>query len=240
MKAKKETWDAVWKETSADGKPNYRIVQEIERLCPDLRGKKILEVGAGTGVDSIYLARKGADVVALDFSPESIKLMKRNAPKGRSFSIVQADAYNMPFADNSFDVVFSQGFVEHFTNPKPLVLEQRRVLKNDGYLIIDVPQTFSLYTVEKKLRLLFKRWPPGWETQFSALLLKRLGEECGLRLVSVYGRDFFPFLLTPTGRLRRFMPGALAKAHSKMYGLFERSRMFKFLSLSVGGVFRKR
>ena len=95
---------------------------------------RTLEVGCGTGIDSYILAqRMGCSGYGIDLSDEAL-IFARKA--GQSFSVSLylgiADILKLPFRDNSFDLVFSQGVLEHFTDEKAATAEQLRVLKPGG------------------------------------------------------------------------------------------------------------
>ena len=74
-------------------------------IGPDMR---VLDVGAGTGNASIEAARRGASVTASDLTPELLDAGRRRAEaEGLDLEWVEADAENLPFEDESFDVVMS-------------------------------------------------------------------------------------------------------------------------------------
>lgn len=92
--------------------------------------KCILEVGAGTGTLSIFLSNLGLEVTTLDNSKEVLQKAKEVTRRfgGRNV-LVEGDAFKLPFEDNSFDLVFHQGLLEHFSTPEihQLIGEQLRV-----------------------------------------------------------------------------------------------------------------
>jgi SAM-dependent methyltransferase len=171
-----------------------RIVREISALG-SLEGKKVLEVGAGSGRDAVYLATAGAEVWTLDYVSGSLELTISAAKKsGVQVQPVAGDALAKPFAENSFDIVFHQGLLEHFRDPLPLLVEDLRVLKPGGHLVVDVPQTFHYYTVGKKILIAMGKWFAGWETQFTPAQLERVGVAAGGELVRTYGDWMVPGL----------------------------------------------
>jgi SAM-dependent methyltransferase len=100
----------------------------------------------------------------------------------------------MPFRDGAFQVVFHQGLLEHFRDPPALLVENARVAARGGRVVVDVPQTFHLYTVMKQLLILVGAWFAGWETQFSPGQLERMLERSGLRVRRTYGEWMVPGL----------------------------------------------
>jgi SAM-dependent methyltransferase len=108
--------------------------------------------------------------------------------------LVQADATRMPFRDGAIDVSFHQGLLEHFRDPMPLLRENARITRSGGRVLVDVPQTFHLYTLMKNVLILFNRWFAGWETQFTVGRLERLVRESGLEVQRTYGDWMVPGL----------------------------------------------
>jgi ubiquinone/menaquinone biosynthesis C-methylase UbiE len=190
-------WESYWRahpkieQTYSTG---GRLAREIRRDGP-VRGVRILEVGAGSGRDSLALSRDGALVTVLDYSPASLELVRRQArEQGLPIALVRADALAMPFRDGSLGVVFHQGLLEHFRDPRPLIRETARVASVGGRVIVDVPQTFHPYTLLKQALIAVDRWFAGWETQFTPRHLERLLAEAGLRVRRTYGEWMVPGL----------------------------------------------
>lgn len=105
-------------------------------LLPNLgniKDKKILDVGAGTGRLALRLAEKGADVTALDISPEILKVLNKKNNKIRT---ITADAENLPFPDNSFNIIIAAFLIVHLKDLKYFFAESYRVLKSGGILAI--------------------------------------------------------------------------------------------------------
>jgi SAM-dependent methyltransferase len=192
-----EHWESYWRGVS-DIETTYstgeRLAREILADGP-VDGQPVLEVGAGSGRDSLALARAGAIAVVLDYSPASLEVVRGLARRlGVTVHLVQADGLAMPFRDGTFQVVFHQGLLEHFRDPRPLLVENARVVKSGGRLVVDVPQTFHLYTVMKKALIGFGAWFAGWETQFTVSQLERLLASTGLRVRRSYGEWMVPGL----------------------------------------------
>lgn len=152
----------------------------------------VLEAGCGTALDS-YCLRKETEVEcwSIDISTEAIEVAKKIGSIFQcNIKLGVSDVLNMCFADESFDLVFSQGLVEHFQDPAAALREQKRILKYGGYLIVDVPQKYNPYTVYKHEKLQKNRWHYGWEREFTLSELKNLGEKLGLETVKIKGRGY--------------------------------------------------
>ena len=192
-----EHWNRFWTER-ADIDAVYptdgRVVEQIVAEGP-VAGKRIMEVGAGSGRDSVRLAAAGATAVILDYSVPSLETARRVAEReGVRAHYVRADALRLPFRDGAFDVVFHQGLLEHFRDPAPLLRENVRVLAPGALLLVDVPQRFHLYTVAKHVLIAMGNWFAGWETEFSIGELERAMRGAGVRITSRYGAWMIPGL----------------------------------------------
>ncbi len=190
-------WEKFWQ----DKQQIEQVYSNEDRIYENLRrvtaiaGKRVLEVGAGSGRDSFQLAREDATVYVLDYSPRALEIInKLNDQHGRSLLLIQADALQLPFGDGTLDIVFHQGLMEHFKEPGRLLGEQFRVLKPGGLLLVDVPQRYHIYTLIKHGLILLNRWFAGWETEFSIGQLKRLVQQAGFTVVHQYGRWMRPSL----------------------------------------------
>ena len=95
-------WDRYWGDKAHVGDVYPAVsdlLAEITQALPDLRGRRLLEVGAGTGREGHELARRGASVCALDFSPEALRLSRQISGDVR---LVRGDALATPFPESSF------------------------------------------------------------------------------------------------------------------------------------------
>jgi len=191
-------WTRFWRERARidDVYPTEGRVVEPILAETSVRGKRVLEVGAGSGRDSVALAEAGATAILLDYSMASLEVAGQVAARaGRTVHRVRADALRMPFRDASIDVVFHQGLLEHFRDPLPLLRENVRVLAPGGVLLVDVPQRFHLYTVLKHFLIALGRWFAGWETEFTIGELEGLMERAGVTITRRYGSWMVPGLL---------------------------------------------
>ncbi len=197
-------WTRFWRERAAieDVYPTEgRVVEEILAEGP-VRGRRVLEVGAGSGRDSVTLAEAGATAILLDYSAASLEVARGVAARaGQKVYRVRADALRVPFRDGTFDVVFHQGLLEHFHSPMPLLRENVRVLAYRGILLVDVPQRFHLYTVLKHVLIALGKWFAGWETEFTIDELERLLRSAGVTVTRRYGSWMVPGLFYRSLRL---------------------------------------
>ncbi len=111
-------------------------------------GDRVLDVGAGFGRHVFECARRGADVVALDYAEDEV--IQTRATLGgmvdageiavdRFKGVLRGDATKLPFADGSFDVVITSEVLEHIQDDVSAIAEMVRVLKPGGHFAATVP-----------------------------------------------------------------------------------------------------
>lgn len=98
------------------------------------RGLRVLEVGVGMGADYLEWLKAGAPATGVDLSPASIEKARRRCElAGYQPDLRVADAEHLPFADNTFDVVYSYGVMHHSPDTAQCLREAWRVLKPGGH-----------------------------------------------------------------------------------------------------------
>jgi SAM-dependent methyltransferase len=108
------------------------------------RGKQVLEVGCGAGTDLVRFARGGAVVTGVDIAPSAIALARQNfAQQGLPADLREADGERLPFAAESFDLVYAHGVVQYTPDPAALVAECHRVLRPGGEAVLQVYNRIS-------------------------------------------------------------------------------------------------
>jgi SAM-dependent methyltransferase len=116
------------------------------------RGRKVLDVGCGTGVDLVRFARAGAVVTGVDIAPAAIELARRNFEIQRlEAELVVGDGESLPFPGAQYDLVFAHGVVQYTSNARALVDECRRVLKPGGQAIFQVYNRISWLNLLSKV-----------------------------------------------------------------------------------------
>lgn len=136
--------------------------------------KKIIEIGCETGIASLILSDK-FEKTLLDLNPMAIELCKKAFGKlGKKADFIVADMFDMPIGNDSFDVIFNAGVIEHFNfNERICILkEYSRILKSGGNMYIAFPNHFSLpYRVSYLIYNLFSKWP--YPMEYKILNLKK-------------------------------------------------------------------
>ena len=116
------------------------------------RGRKVLDVGCGAGTDLARFARGGAEATGVDISASAIALAKANfAQQGLAADLREVDGEHLPFADDTFDLVYAHGVVQYTGNDRAMVDECRRVLKPGGTAVFQVYNRVSWLNALSKL-----------------------------------------------------------------------------------------
>jgi SAM-dependent methyltransferase len=139
------------------------ILKNLDRI--GFNGESVLEIGLGQGADGEQISRRGGIYSGVDLTEESVKrTAMRFFLRGLPFErIEQASALDLPFEDNSFDIVFSHGVLHHIPEIGAVQKEIARVVKPDGKLIV----------------MLYAKWSLNYLLSIS--ILRRLG------LLGLYG-----------------------------------------------------
>jgi 2-polyprenyl-3-methyl-5-hydroxy-6-metoxy-1,4-benzoquinol methylase len=113
-----------------------------------LAGKDVLDVGCGSGIATQMLAEAGARVTAVDLTDWAVETTRRRLRAfGLEGDVRQEDAERLPFADASFDLVFSWGVIHHSSDMDRALAELVRVCRPGGELVLMVYHRRSLFFV---------------------------------------------------------------------------------------------
>ena len=126
--------------------PHHPWHVTVARLLPDLKDRKVLEVGCGRGDFAIWLADKypQAEVWGVDFSEVAIATAERRAESRGSHARFRVDdSEALSFADRSFDYVISCECMEHVLHPLKMASEIHRVLRPEGKFILTTENYFN-------------------------------------------------------------------------------------------------
>lgn len=124
------------------------------------KNKRVLDVGCGPGWVSVQYAMGGADVSAVDLTEAAVGIAKKHAAyRGVRADIRQGNAEELPFPDNTFDMVFSSGVLHHTPDTQKAFRETYRVLKPGGHAkitlyrlgVLHSPLVFGLTRVTMKI-----------------------------------------------------------------------------------------
>ncbi len=108
-------------------------------------GQKVLEIGMGQGSDLLQFAKGGAECFGVDITDAHLELARRNFElHGFKADFRRADAVALPFADASFDCVYSFGVLHHIPEIERVLAEIRRVLKPGRLFMVALYHKWSL------------------------------------------------------------------------------------------------
>lgn len=113
------------------------------------RGKRVLDLGCGTGYGSAEISKSAASVTGLDISADAIDYGKR-AYTQTNMRFLRASAASIPARNGAFDLVVAFEVIEHIEEWRPLLEEVRRVLSPRGQLVVSTPNK-SYYAESRKL-----------------------------------------------------------------------------------------
>jgi len=129
-RAKNEGFTSGWQNREIERPYMYKIVPAT------LSGKKLLDVGCGAGIHLKEYISRGANGFGMDLSSELIKIAQQHCPDG-SFKV--GSVYELPYDDDSFDVVTSSLVFDHVKEFGKGIDEIKRVLKSGGLFIVSLP-----------------------------------------------------------------------------------------------------
>lgn len=173
------TWDDTWKEYKGLNFFGRRLKEADYRAILKLTKSEdvgnVLEVGCGAGEITQKLMRHWK-VIGIDNSPNSVRICTENG-----LDVRQMDASDIKFDNSSFDLVYSDGLLEHFENFEPFVKEMCRVAKK--LVIITQPNHFSIYH-----KIIHKMGGiPVHEYTYTVDDFSKIFEKFGFKLVSKIG-----------------------------------------------------
>ena len=114
----------------------FRVPERRLHLLGKVRGKRVLELGCGAADWSIALDREGARVVGLDFSKTRLSQARERVRRaGARVSLIEANAESIPYPEAHFDIVLSDYGATTFADPRRVVPEVGRVLRDGGIFV---------------------------------------------------------------------------------------------------------
>lgn len=181
----------------------YRMDRQIKKILGLIKTNQqsdqefnLLDVGCGTGR---YLTRflSLGKTVGVDISRSMLQQAKENT-NGRA-RLIQADAENLPFKNNTFDVVTCSYLLENLNgledNPKKVINEMYRVTKNKGQIIFTVETWYLMPNIISYVMSFLKRKRPL--NFYSVKKIKELTKELDIQSIKIHGLSpitvFFPW-----------------------------------------------
>ncbi|MFM6924368.1 MAG: methyltransferase domain-containing protein [Ferruginibacter sp.] len=145
-----------------------------DELKDKLAGKLVLEAGCGAGRFTEVLLKKGATLVSSDLS-SAVEVNAENFPVSDKHLVIQADINNMPFADESFDVVICIGVIQHTPDTEKTIEDLYKLVKRGGTLVIDhySYDRSNYLRLAKLYRLFLRKKTSEYTIPYTQKLVKR-------------------------------------------------------------------
>ena len=200
------TWDNLWKGFNGVKFSDSTYMLRFYELLlgtSNFKGKNILEIGCGTGINSILMAKKGANITLIDSSKEALKVAKSILENlSLDAEIVYGDVFEYDFK-GEYDIVHSEGLVEHFLGKKRQKIFDIHTMaaKRNGRVVIIAPNSSCLpYRIGKFFAEKTKTWAHGAEYPFTRNEFVFRIKRSGLEMERLMGGEFvlgFGWLFTP-------------------------------------------
>jgi 2-polyprenyl-3-methyl-5-hydroxy-6-metoxy-1,4-benzoquinol methylase len=176
----------------------------------DLNDRSLLDAGCGTGLFSRAAVERGARVTSVDVGPALLAEVAKKCDSER----VVGSVTELPFPDDTFEVVICTEVIEHTPEPRRAVAELARVLEPGGTLVLSTPNRVW-HPMIRLANLLRLRPYEGLENWVRWRELRRWIPEDGLRLTELRGFNALPFvhpvLYGPIDRLDGLGAGPLGR-----------------------------
>lgn len=191
---------------------DFELNSTFRRHLADRRGQKLMEIGCGSSLWLPYFSREfGMQVYGIDYLREGVasaeRILETNGVEG---TILAADVFDLePRHQGAYQVVFSLGLVEHFSDPGKPLASFARLLAPGGLLITWVPNTSGwIVAISEKVCKSFR----GVYARLDLELLAGLQEELGLEVVEARYTQFLDLTLISVLSLPGIVRGGVATA----------------------------
>ena len=201
--------------------PSLELVR-LEQIFFNKKKGKLLEVGFGSGCNTIHMLKCGYDVYGIDVASNALirtskRINKIKGIKKPKLQIISAESNKLPFKDNTFDFVVAMSVLSLLgteKNIKNLLKEIQRVVKPNGKIIIDINDQKSEFSEGKKMikkNILLNK---AYNQTFDTVCLKNIKEfeklinpyfkiiDTGFVAFSLFGREIKEFIISCINKKR--------------------------------------
>jgi len=156
-------WDNVYATSDYSRVPETRILEPALAFFGDVRGKTLMELGCGPGAASLYLAQRGANVIAVDVSQKAIDDLQRHCAAHAIANVrpVRADALSID-AVGPVDFVYGSMILHHVEPFAQFALVLRRVLRPGGKAFFYENSAMSSLLVWFRQHIVGRLWVPKY------------------------------------------------------------------------------
>lgn len=114
---------------------HLKVYRFASQFCP---GKRVLDVGCGTGYGASHIAESAKSVIGIDLSRQAVRFARRRYTRD-GLQFLRMNAEHLEFSPRSFDFIMSTENFEHLTDQRANLREMARVLAGDGMLLLATP-----------------------------------------------------------------------------------------------------
>jgi SAM-dependent methyltransferase len=125
---------------------NETVIEHLHRYALALelaKGKRVLDIASGEGYGTNLIASVAKSVIGADLSEATIANARKKYKNNNNLDFVVGDATKLPFESNTFDLVVSFETIEHHDQHEMMLSEIKRVLTDDGTLIMSTPDKYQ-------------------------------------------------------------------------------------------------
>ena len=197
-----DTWNNLWHKYQ-----NINIDQNswriFEQICDhiNLKGKKVLELGAGAGRLSYLILKNGAESVTLvDYSNQALKHAKKLFGRRKKVNFIASDLFDFS-PRTKYDLVFSSGLIEHYRGKKFSDCLKKHFDLSSDLVIFVVPASPHYNDLRAKMKKTIKDF--GWQKPIKAKKMERVCQKFGSQIIlnkrfhTFYGIRFLSILSLP-------------------------------------------
>jgi ubiquinone/menaquinone biosynthesis C-methylase UbiE len=173
--------------------------RQIETFLAPLAGRRVLDVGTGTGRAAIALAKAGAVVTGVDASPDMLAVAERRArEEGAAVTFAPGDAHRLDFPDRQFDAVVCLRVLMHTPDWRASLRELCRVAADR--VVFDYPSLYSAAAIQAAVRRVTSRFNRRVEAYrvFSPSAVARVLTDAGFRVTGEHRQFVLPIALHKT------------------------------------------
>jgi SAM-dependent methyltransferase len=194
-----EFWESVWMAKNLSHEQLLNNVsgavrsQHIIKALP--QNGLILDAGCGDGKWEFYLSAQSYHMIGVDYTIDTLQRNQKTTHDHQySCKFLCADISNFPIRSNSINGYLSIGVWEHFQTEEQVNLasEAFKILQPGGIIVIDVPNSFSPWTITRKIKSSYRKYKGLhnlWQRNMSKKSLTNLCESVGFETIRCINCD---------------------------------------------------
>lgn len=166
---------------------------------------RILDNGCGTGILFETLSEKKFNIIGLDISSDMLRYAKQQAD-----SLILGDSQDLPFGDESFNLVIGRSLLHHLPDPHRGIKEMARVLKRGGEMVVVDTNTSLLSALPRIIAKRSKHFSDEHKNMKADHLLKMTGDFFNVDKVYYFGYLAYPMAFPDIMDIGRYIPCPVA------------------------------